>query len=161
MEQADEMICSTRNPRGILVWAFTVSSTPGYPSMLGSLEPSGVYGLSYLDKYAQAAWVIRVVDNLDDLMDRLVITANYGNCPWHQARLAQLLADGRSESLARLAVAHWCGKSKPSERAMAEAGGMSRRRATEQWAQLMRALIRADAYAMATIEPAFIARGWT
>ena len=65
------------------------------------------------------------------------------------------------EGLARMAVAHWCGKPKPSERAMAEAGGVSRRRAVELWAQLMRVMIRGDAHAMATIEPAFISRGWS
>lgn len=161
--QPQRLITRAQTARGIVVWAYAVSSTSVCRSPALMPMPSSHDRLHPLDAHAEAAWILRQVELLPQTL-RLMLAANYGRDAGAAMLLtAWLLSECQSEAeraLMPTAVAEYCGAGRLSERELAEASGLSRHVVTREYGRLCGRLYGYDDVAMQMLGTMFRERGW-
>lgn len=162
--EAQQLITRAQTARGIVAWAYAVTSSSTYqsPALFGA--PSGRTGLQPLDAHAEAAWILRQVALLPTETLRLMVAANYGQDAGSLMRLVPWLLSGCQSDAERAlmprAAAEYCGRGKPSERELAEACGLSRPVVAREYARMCGRLYGYDDLAMTMLAAMFRERGW-
>lgn len=161
MQAAAELITRATTERGILVWAFAVSSTSGYGQGKYLGEVGGGKNTA-LDAHAEAAWVLAIVDRQPDYL-RCMIRATYGHEVGQIVVLIERVGDALPDcpgGLIERVVKDWCGAGKSSENELAQASGLSRRTVMREAGAVHGVLRGWDWLAIASVGREFRDRGW-
>lgn len=158
------LITRAKTARGIVVWAYAVSSTPVCKSPQLMPMPASGMGLRPLDAHAEAAWILRQVRMLPNQTLRLMVAANYGDDKAAEHLALSWLRDGCQTEIERVlmpfAFSEYCRRGKQSERELALATGLSQYIIAREYGRVCGTVFGYDAMAMQILAQMFQARGW-